>query len=167
MIKSFLILLILLFALSCSSSSGPDNDDKLISDRPEAVNFTFSTISGDNFSLSDYTGKVVYLFFLGSYCPICIGNAPGTVIVDNKYDNSEVQVIGLDVWDGSGSQVVSFISSTGVKYPVLQNASSIQSDYGVRYDYSVLVDKQGRVAYKKEGVNSGELIENINSLLLE
>jgi peroxiredoxin len=167
MIKIFWILFILLITLSCSDSSGPEDNEKLIDERAKAANFTLETIKGEKLSLSDYKGKVVYLFFLGSFCPVCKANAPGTVTVDNKYDDKDVQIIGLDVWDGSGSQIVDFIGSTGVQYPILKKASSLQSSYGVSYDYSVLVDKEGRVAYKKEGVNSGELSTNIDLLLAE
>jgi len=158
---------VLLIAISCSSSTSSNDGSKLIGDRSKASNFTFTTIQGETHSLSDYNGQIVYLFFLGSYCPACKANAPGTVTIDNKYEDNQVQVIGLDVWDGSNSQILDFIGATGVKYPILQDASTIQSSYGVSYDYSVLVDKQGRVAYNKKGVNSGELSTNIDSLLLE
>ncbi|KAA3609929.1 MAG: TlpA family protein disulfide reductase [Calditrichaeota bacterium] len=161
------LLLILTITLSCSNSTEPDGNGGLISDRPEATNFTLTTVNNETLSLSDFQGKVVYLFFLGYSCPLCKANAPGTIAIDNKYDDSEVQIIGLDVWDGSGSQVLDFIGSTGVNYPILKNASALQSEYNVSYDYSVLVDKQGRVAYKKEGVKSSEISSNIDALLEE
>ncbi len=167
MIKIVLISSVLFFTLSCSSSSGPEDGNNIINDRPEATAFTSTTIRGETISLSDYKGKVVYLFFLGSYCSTCKANAPGTVTVDNKYSNAEVQVLGLDVWDGSGSQILDFIGATGVQYPILQNARNIQDAYDVSYDYSVLVDKQGRLAYRKEGVNSAEISTNIDALLEE
>ena len=168
MIKVTAFITLLVFVFSCSTSTSGDDTNKITTGtRKEAADFSFTTVTGETHTLSDYKGKVVYIFFLGSFCPICIGNAPGTVTVDKKYDDSEVQVLGLDVWDGTGSQVLAFIGSTGVEYPVLQNASSTQSKYGVRYDYSVLIDKQGRVAYTEEGVNATEISLNIDALLAE
>jgi cytochrome oxidase Cu insertion factor (SCO1/SenC/PrrC family) len=51
---------------SCSSSNGPeDSGDGTIDNPSAAPEFNLKTETGAEISLSDFRGKIVYLFFIG------------------------------------------------------------------------------------------------------
>jgi len=112
-----------------------------------APDFTLESLDHGSQSLSDYEGKVVYLFFFGYSCPPCKTHGPIIQTeIANKYSAEDVQVLGLDVWNGGTSGLTSYKGSTGVSFPLLNNAGSVQSLYGVpRQDYTVIVDQNGIV----------------------
>jgi len=63
----------------------------------------------------------------------------------------QVQVIGVDEWNGTAAQLRSFKSQTGVTFPLLLNGASATGGnfatlYGT-YDNYVVVNKQGIVRY--------------------
>lgn len=154
--------------ISCENSTGPAQKN----DRTKAPDFTLNSTTLTNanngeLSLSEFEGKVVYLFFLGYACPPCINAAPRTKNIDESYSEEKVQIIGLDVWDGSIGGAANFIIQTDVKYPVCTDASTVANKYGVVQEYSVIVDKDGRIAYKKNGINEQEIKITIDTLLNE
>jgi len=171
MLKFYTLLFTSWVVFSCST--GPEEgtkNPKLSNNRVDAPSFTLQSVTSSNvsngpISLSDYAGKVVYLFFLGYNCPNCKASAPDTKTIFNKYKDENFVLLGLDEWNGSAGGVANFITGTGVEYPVLTKASSVARSYGVSYDYSVLVDKQGKIAYKGNGVQKNQLIANIDTLI--
>ena len=74
--------------------------------------------------------------------------------IAQHYANSspgEVQVLGVDLWNGTAAQLNSFRTTTGATYPLLlQGASAaggnVESLYGT-YDNYVVLNKQGVVRY--------------------
>ena len=164
---SFVLLTFLIFSCSDSGTGNNESNNIIDTERQSAPDFTLQTLENNSLSLSDFQGKVVYIFFLGYNCPFCISNAPKTKRIDESYNDDEVVVIGLDVWNGTVSQLNSFRASTGVQYPLCKNASSVGSDYGVIRDYSVVVDKQGRIAYKESEVKENAIKNVIDTLLQE
>ena len=163
-----IILITAVLIMGCDKSVDPQEEGN----RGEAPDFTLSstimnnTNNGD-ISLADFKGKVVYLFFLGYNCPPCIDAAPITINIAESYSIDSLQILGLDAWDGSIGGAANFIIQTGVEYPVLIDASEVAAQYSVIQEYSVLVDKNGRIAYKKSGINMKELKNTIDILLTE
>ncbi|RMG67222.1 MAG: T9SS C-terminal target domain-containing protein [Calditrichaeota bacterium] len=135
--------------------------------------FTHNSLENGQISLSDFAGKVVYLYFFGYNCPPCIVFGPITEQIHQIYiNNPDVVVLGLDVWDGSAAQVlVNFKQPTGVTYPLLLQASSTGGAYGVNVDWNVVVDQNQVIRYTKEtsadpAGTANEIISTIDSLLL-
>jgi peroxiredoxin len=169
----FVILLSMFAFMACSENmSSSDTGSGLISDRQTAPSFSLNSVTYNNtnngtISLSSLKGKVVYLFFLGYSCPTCVASAPDTKTINGSYDSDDVVVLGLDVWNGSSGQVANFITQTGIKYPVLTQAGSVGTQYGAYNDYSVVVDKDGKIAFKGGGVNEDAIRSVIDELLTE
>ena len=135
--------------------------------------FTLNTLENGTISLSDFAGKVVYLYFFGYNCPPCIVFGPITEQIHQIYiNNPNVVVLGLDVWDGSSAQVlVNFKQPTGVTYPLCLQASSVGGAYGVNVDWNVVVDQNQVIRYTQEtsadpAATANEIINTIDSLLL-
>lgn len=65
------------------------------------------------------------------------------------------QAYALDMWNGSVSQCNSFISATGITYPMLRLAGSggVGTDYSVSWDVGFVVDGDGVIVYRANGFN--------------
>jgi len=71
----------------------------------------------------------------------------------------------LDYYNGSTTQLNSFKQSTGISFPLGLMASNIGNSYGVRNEWSVVVDQQGIIRYKAFGVNVSAINAIIDNLL--
>lgn len=150
--KAFFLGLFVLTLVSCSSDS--DNNSSTTTPptsgtTTKAPDFTLNSLDNGQVKLSDYTGKVVVLFFFGNTCPSCISAGPS---IQSKLgtpyaSNSNYKIIGLDQWDGNASSVQSFKTTTGVNFPLLLSASPVASSYKTTYDRLVVIDKAGNIAY--------------------
>ncbi len=169
MIKCFLILTAVTGFIACNKTETPtaaDNSEG--GDREAAPEFTIETLDHGTFILSQQTGKVVFLYFIGYNCPPCIAAAP---LVERDimqvYDPDQITIAGIDIWDGSVGQLANFKIQTGVTFPLGIQGSAIGTMYGATNDYVVLIDKTGRIAFRQSGVNISVLQENINTLIKE
>jgi peroxiredoxin len=151
-IAMLLFLNVILF--SFSSCSGDDDNDTTTTPPPAGVttkapDFTLNSSTGPQVKLSDFSGKVVVLFFFGNTCPSCKAAAPSiqSKLATPYASNANYQIIGLDQWDGNAASVQSFQSTTGVSFPLLLNASSTAAVYKTTYDRLVVIDKKGNIAF--------------------
>ncbi len=146
--------LILFFFISgCSATNGGGEDTEAVG--LPAPNFTHTSLEGEEFTLNDFRGKVVYLFFYGAGCPHCRSNGPVTENIHQQFlGNQNFIALGLDTWNQSVSSNQSFRNSTGISYPLLLNAQQTLVAYynsAGAYDRSVVIDAEGNIAYKGTG----------------
>jgi peroxiredoxin len=125
--------------------------------RPQAPDFSASTLSGAPLRFSAYRGQVVVLNFWGSWCPPCRAEAATLTGLAGQYQPKSVAFLGVDVRDNTSS-AEAFMRSHGVSYPSVSDPND-----AVTLDFSLIVpildtpttlviDKAGRVA----GVVLGE-----------
>ncbi len=143
------IAIILVFILALSSCSKDDETPEPLEMGTEAPEFTLESLDGDDVSLSDFTNKVVVLFFFGNNCPSCKAAAPDvqSMLVTPFASSTDYMVLGLDQWNGNASSVEAFKSLTNVTFPLLLNASEVATDYKTTYDRIVVIDKSGKIAF--------------------
>jgi peroxiredoxin len=115
----------------------------------KAPDFTLNSLDNGQIKLSNYSDKVVVLFFLGSTCPNCISAAPSiqSKLATPYASNSNYAILGLDQWDGNTNAVQSFKNTTGVSFPLLLIASPVAVSYKTTYDRLVVIDKSGNIAF--------------------
>jgi len=126
-----------------------------------APDFTKNQLDSPSFgqvtprTLADYAGKVIVFFLLGYGCPFCDAAAESVEadIADYYEANfpGQVQVVGVDLWDGTAVELRGFRDVNGITFPLLLNGSSATGGnfstlYGT-YDNYVVVNKQGIVRY--------------------
>ena len=126
-----------------------------------APNFTKNQLDSPSFgqvtprTLADYSGKVIVFFLFGYACPYCIADGPSVQSdIAQHYETShpgQVQVVGVDEWEGTTVDVRGFRSATGATFPLLLNGTSVAGGnfatlYGT-YDNYIVVNKQGIVRY--------------------
>ena len=148
------ILLILVTLIGCSTTSS-DSSSGSTPNTP-APNFTHTSLDGTQVSLTDFQGKVVYLFFYGAGCPHCRTNGPVTETRINREFSSNPNFIalGLDTWNQSSTDNISFRNTTGITYPLLLNARQTLVDYygsSSAYYRSVVIDPNGIIVYQGNG----------------
>lgn len=150
----FLLFFSLLFVLSCKDSA-PEGGEITEAVGTVAPPFTYTSVGGELFSLSELRGKVVYLFFYGANCPHCRSNGPVTESIHQQFiSNSDFVALGLDTWNLNSSANISFREATGITYPLLLNARQSLVDYygnAGAYDRSVVIDAEGKIAYQGAG----------------
>ena len=112
-----------------------------------ATDFTATTIKGENISLSQYKGKVVLLYFWGSWCGPCRRSSPMLNEIKNTYgDKLEIIIVGIETEKGRWEQALSKDNLTWA-----HNISSLQRfddpialTYGVKEIPSAfLIDETG------------------------
>ena len=143
------IAIILVFTLALSSCSKDDEITEPLEMGTDAPEFTLKSLDGDDVSLSNFTNKVVVLFFFGNNCPSCKAAAPDvqSMLVTPFASSTDYMVLGLDQWNGNAASVEAFKNLTNVTFPLLLNASGVATDYKTTYDRIVVIDKSGKIAF--------------------
>ena len=126
-----------------------------------APDFTYQNLSGDTVKLSDYQGKVVFLFLFGNGCSNCklIGNDTETKVQEVYGTRDDFQAIGLDLWNSTSSvtTVTAFKSTTKITYPLLLKAGDMEEDYKTTYDRVIVIDREGKIRHKGSTVVYNDL----------
>ena len=147
-------LLFLAMVLSTTISSSQGVGDK-------APDFNLDILGGGKGSLSDYSGKVVMVFLFGHNCPFCEAAVPSITsnIINTYKNNPNFVAIGIDVWDGSTSQVQLFKNKTGFDLPIFVKGGSVASNWGSSYDRLLVIGADGKFVYKGNQRASGNITQ--------
>jgi peroxiredoxin len=144
------IVTLLIFSLVFSSCA--TDDDEVMEPLEMGSNapaFTLKSLDGANVSLSEFSNKVVVLFFFGNNCPSCKAAAPSveSMLAEPFASSTDYMLLGLDQWDGNAASVQAFKSATNVTFPLLLNASGVAADYKTTFDRIVVIDKSGKIVF--------------------
>ena len=132
-----------------------------------ARNFSLELVDGETLELYDLRGKVVLLDFWASWCGPCQQEAPILVEVYGEFQRSDVEFVGIDIWDGS-QDALNHLERYGVPYPNgIDSEGIIAIDYGVKgIPEKIFIDQQGVVVRKFVGpINADLLRAELASLL--
>jgi peroxiredoxin len=111
-----------------------------------APDFNLVDLNGQAHALSDESGKIVLLCFLGYNADVCASSIRQvqTSLAD-WYSDRGLSVIGVDCWNGTGEQVSQFAGDNGIAFPLLLGGRDCASNYGLPYHSFVLIDGGGVV----------------------
>ncbi len=111
----------------------------------DVIDFTFQTLDGNTYKLSDFRGKIVIVNFWATWCPPCRKEMPYFVKLQEKYKD-DVQFIGLDV-NESADKVKAFVEALGVNYIIGFSTPEIESRFGgiTGLPTTFIIDREGRV----------------------
>jgi peroxiredoxin len=133
-----------------------------------APNFTLVDIEGNQFSLSDFRGRVVVIDLMATWCGPCVTEMSHLKEIFSNYDHSEVWILSIDVDNAETvSQLTQFKNDYGDDWTFATQGSSVGSTYGVTgIPQMYVIDKDGVIGYKNTGVTSAaKLSSEINKLL--
>lgn len=166
MLKITFATLLLLALNSCSSdgdnsssTTPPPSGTPPTSGSNVAPDFSLTSLDGKTVKLSDYSNKVVVLFFFGNECPSCKATAPkiNSELYTPYTSRTDYQILGLDQWDGNAAKVQGFKNTTGVGFPLLLNASGVVGSYKSTYDRLIIIDKAGKIVFNGTQVASSDI----------
>jgi len=122
--------------------------------------FLLLDLDGNPVSTGAWQGKVVLINFWATWCPPCREEIPILIQLANKYKD-DLLIVGISVDDGPPSEVREFAREAGINYPVVMRNRELLLEYGgvPALPTSFLVNKEGRVVVKHEGLFSPTLYE--------
>jgi thiol-disulfide isomerase/thioredoxin len=114
-----------------------------------AAEITLTDLSGRQFRISDYKGKVLLVNFWAAWCTPCQGEIPQFVALQTKYGSDGLQVIGISIEDME-IELRDFCRKKNVNYPVVPGDAKVADAFGgiLGLPTTLLIGKDGRI-YKK------------------
>jgi peroxiredoxin len=119
--------------------------DIFAAENPKAPDFTLQDLNGKSFSLKDFKGKNVLLYFTTTWCPYCKREVPELKEMHLKY-KGKLEILAIDM-NESKVKVSSYIQKYQIPYTtLLDSEGKVAVDYSIRgVPTKVLVGKDGRV----------------------
>ncbi|MGZ3854034.1 MAG: TlpA family protein disulfide reductase [Flavisolibacter sp.] len=137
--------------------------------KPTVAAFAYQDINGNIVSSSQLQGKVVFINFWATWCPPCRAEMPS---LDNLYqqlkNDNRIVFLFLNE-DDDLNKAKAFISDNHYSFPIVIPASNIPTGlFSGTLPTTVILDKEGKVVMKHEGIasyNNTNFIEQLKSLL--
>jgi peroxiredoxin len=99
----------------------------------EVPNFTLPLIGGEEASLKDYAGNLIFLNFWATWCPYCRTERDGLQATYEKYKDQGFVVLSVSIDRDNADTVQNFIQERGITFPNLHDQlSRVASEFGVR-----------------------------------
>lgn len=115
--------------------------------------FTLKDLDGIPRSIIEWDGQVVLVNFWAPWCKPCREEMPMLMQLQDDFGERGLQVLGLAIDDPE--PVRRFAAELHINYLLLADLMptlAVQEAYGdTRLPYSVLIDRQGRIVYRKAG----------------
>lgn len=131
----------------------------------QAPDFTLKSLQGENHRLKEYRGKVVLVNFWASWCGPCRQEMPLLDKIQKRYEPAGFTVLGVNV-EGKRDKAMKIARKVNVSFPLLiDQGQHVSEAYGVdAMPFTVLVDRNGRVAYVHRGYKPGEESQYVDKL---
>jgi cytochrome c biogenesis protein CcmG/thiol:disulfide interchange protein DsbE len=138
-------------------------------DFPQAPEFTLEDLKGNKISLSDMSGKVIFLNVWATWCDPCKDEIPYFVEAYKQYKDKGLEIIGISIDRISQSKVLKFTEEYKMNYPVAMATSQITRDYGPfrAVPITIIIDKNKKVRHRKIGWVDKKFIEDWFQKLIE
>ena len=140
------------------------------SDLPLAPDFNLPKVGGGYVRLSSLRGQIVILDFMATWCGPCETELAHLDEIYNSYGSSQVRILSIDVDSSESESLLSnYADDHDIAWDILMDNSGINNAAG--YDVSsiptlVIVDQDGRIAYRAVGVTQASTLQaEINALL--
>ena len=163
--------------ISKDDNSNDDNSPNNTSEEKEkfpAIDFTLKDQYGNEHTLSDYKGKVVFLNFWATWCNPCLREMPDIEKIYKQYGKNQEEVIILAVAnpssdeypnnaDVSKDEIIAFLDENGYTFPVVfDETGNLLSEYLISaFPTTFLIDKEGNISGYAPGMLTKDMMDNV------
>ncbi|WP_456407797.1 redoxin domain-containing protein [Caldithrix abyssi] len=138
---------------------------------PEAPAFTLNDLNGNEVSLSDFKGKVVFVNFWATWCPPCRKEIPAFIELIDQYGDDGFVILGVAVDPRefqNVDKVKPFAKEMGINYPVVYDTKGVSQLYGgIRsIPTTFVINREGKVVGRIVGSRPKDVFEGIIKDLL-
>lgn len=119
----------------------------------EVPDFSFTTINGNSYKMSELKGKTVLLVFFATWCPPCMKELPQIEKeIWGKFKSKDFMLVALGR-DHTMEDIQKFNAKKGFTFPLAPDPEhTIYKKFFTQYiPRNVLVDKDGKIIYQKQG----------------
>lgn len=118
----------------------------------EAPDFILSDLGDQQYKLSDYRGKGVFLNFWGTWCKPCEREMPYMNNQYKQYKDQGVEILAVNVGEPEFS-IKRFVEKHDLEFPILKDKNKdVMNMYGVyNLPATLLIDPEGNVIKVEEG----------------
>ena len=130
-----------------------------------APDFTLTTTTGEEFTLSAQKGKVVLVDFWAHWCKPCRAENPNNVALVTKYGLDKFVIAGISVdRPADKDKWITAIAEDGINYPQMLDILEINKNYDVRFiPTTVLIGVDGKIIAKN--LRGEELAKKLEEVL--
>jgi len=126
-------------------------------------NWTLPRLDGSLIKSEDLRGKVMVVDFWATWCPPCRAEIPGYISMQKELADEDLVIVGVSLDEGGPAVVQRFADQMGINYElVMGDREVVRAFGGVQViPTTFLIDREGRVRHRKEGMMSREDYEAI------
>ncbi|MBW2336978.1 MAG: TlpA family protein disulfide reductase [Deltaproteobacteria bacterium] len=112
----------------------------------DPVRINLKDMNGNNISLSDFKGKIVFLNFWTTWCPTCRIEMPSMEKLHQKLKNEDFAMVTINLQE-SASQVKAFFKEFKLTFTaLLDSTGEVGASFGIRaIPTTYILDKTGRI----------------------
>jgi len=136
----------------------------------KAPDFTLKNMTGQDFTLSEYRGKVVLLNFWAYGREYCRVEAPHLKALQRKYGPQGFRIVAVNAFDEPLKTVRKFVEDNELPYTIVMKGGELFSGpyrgKGIPHDY--LLNRKGKIIYTHLGWDDdalGKLDKEIQQVL--
>ncbi|MFO7979941.1 MAG: TlpA disulfide reductase family protein [Candidatus Aminicenantes bacterium] len=131
------------------------------SEFPEAPDFVLEDLNGNEITLDDFKGKVLFINFWATWCPPCREEIPGFVSMYKIYNGQGMEILGVSL-DQKGVEIVKkFAEMYEINYPMAMGTNQFIQDYqpGQYIPTTIIIDREGRIRDRHVGYLDKTILE--------
>ena len=124
----------------------------------QAADFNLKDVlQGQDYSLSQFKGKVVVINFFTFFCGPCRDEMPDLNQIYQEFKGKGLQTLGIAL-SSDPTQIRFLVKQLGLTYPVLSGTDKVSDAYGsiAVVPTTFIIDKQGNIVHKIEGTRKKE-----------
>lgn len=126
----------------------------------EAPDFVLKDLEGNEYKLSDYRGKGVFLNFWGTWCEPCKDEMPYMQNQYKKYKDKGVEIIAINVGE-TKIAIENFAKQYNLSFPIVVDESGeVQKAYGIfPLPATYLINSDGIIVDYIESTMTEEMVQ--------
>ena len=166
---------------STSEQQAAENDNTAKEkDVIPAYNFTLKDQYGNQHTLSDYKGKVVFLNFWATWCPPCKKEMPDIEELYKQYNLNKDEVVFLGIANPSSDdypnnqdmrkeEIISFLEDGEYTFPtVFDETGEVFYNYSISaFPTTFMIDKEGNIVGYVPGMMTKDIMVNVINQALQ